>query len=332
MRWAAFAWFLVALAALSCNARAEEPALLLETRIDIGPVHGRLDHLAIDLARKRLFVAEYSNDSVGVIDLNLRKLARTIGGMNEPQGVAYVAAADVLYVANGGDGTVRVLHGADLSPAGIIKLDSDADNIRVDEAAGLVFVAHGEGGIATIDARAQELVSDIKLRAHPEGFALDPDGRTIYANVPGAHEIAVLDRAKSLQVASWPIKERGNYPMALEPSTPPRIVVATRAPARLLTTGTSQLAGQTLDDRALCGDADDVFVDVPHARKYISCGDGFVQIVSASAPSLSVQTSIGARTSLFVPELDRLYVAVPRGYIGHAAIWVFRMTSNAAAP
>jgi hypothetical protein len=39
-----------------------------------------------------------------------------------------------------------------------------------------------------------------------------------------------------------------------------------------------------------------------------------------------VRTVAGARTSLFVPELDRLYVAVRASAAEPAAIWVFKPT------
>ena len=47
--------------------------LQLETKIPLGSVAGRIDHMAIDLERHRLFVAELGNDSVGVVDLNTQK-------------------------------------------------------------------------------------------------------------------------------------------------------------------------------------------------------------------------------------------------------------------
>jgi hypothetical protein len=37
-----------------------------------------------------------------------------------------------------------------------------------------------------------------------------------------------------------------------------------------------------------------------------------------------IPTASGARTSLFVPEMDRLLIAVRSGLAGPAAIWVFR--------
>jgi len=60
---------------------AEQPApLLLETKIPLGSVSGRIDHFAVDPGRQRLFVAELGNNSVGVIDLKQPKVLRTIAG------------------------------------------------------------------------------------------------------------------------------------------------------------------------------------------------------------------------------------------------------------
>ena len=63
-------------------AHAAEP-LALEAKIALGNVAGRIDHLAIDLPRQRLFVAELGNDSVGIVDLKRRKLVRTISGLKQ---------------------------------------------------------------------------------------------------------------------------------------------------------------------------------------------------------------------------------------------------------
>src|SRR5499427_10588745 len=90
----------------------DPPPLQLESKIPLGDVRGRIDHMAIDLPRQRLFVAELGNDSVGIVDLKNRKLIHTIGGLNEPQGVGYVPSIGMLYVANGGDGSVRAFLGA----------------------------------------------------------------------------------------------------------------------------------------------------------------------------------------------------------------------------
>src|ERR1044072_7306278 len=98
----------VGIAPTQSNPRAAEPVpLRLEAKIPLGNVAGRIDHMAIDLARKRLFVAELGNNSVGVVDLDARKVVHRIAGLKEPQGAAYVQATDTLYIANRGDGSGR---------------------------------------------------------------------------------------------------------------------------------------------------------------------------------------------------------------------------------
>src|SRR5262245_53740767 len=96
--------------------------LQLEVKIPLGEVAGRIDHLAIDLARQRLFVAELGNDSVAVVDLNAGKVRHVITGLKEPQGVGYAPASDMVFVANAGDGTVLLFRGEDYEAVGGLDL------------------------------------------------------------------------------------------------------------------------------------------------------------------------------------------------------------------
>jgi YVTN family beta-propeller protein len=147
-------------------AHAAEP-LSLEIKIPLGKVAGRIDHLAIDLARQRLFVAELGNSSVGVVDLNERKVTRTISGLSRPQGVGYHQPTDTLYVANAGDGSVRLFRGPDYSVAGRIDLDDDADNVRLDAAANRIIVGYGNGALAVIDPENRSKIADIPNQGAP---------------------------------------------------------------------------------------------------------------------------------------------------------------------
>lgn len=59
---------------------AETYLLQLETKIPLGNVRGRIDHMAVDVKRQRIFVAELGNDAIGIVDLAQRRLIRTIAG------------------------------------------------------------------------------------------------------------------------------------------------------------------------------------------------------------------------------------------------------------
>jgi DNA-binding beta-propeller fold protein YncE len=332
MRYSCVVCF-VAIVAMSlapnrASPQAPGPLLMqLESKIPLGDVSGRIDHLAIDLSRQRLFVAELGNNTVGVVDLNEQKVQQVITGLKEPQGVGYVPSSDTLFVANAGDGSVLLFRGADYGAAGRIELGDDADNIRVDAASNRVFVGYGNGALATIDPATNAKIAEIPLQAHPESFQLARSTRRIFVNVPKAREIAVIDRFAGKQTARWAIENGSNFPMALDENSG-RVLVAFRNPAQLGVF--SMQDGSAIATVDACGDADDLFVDAKRQRAYLSCGDGYLDVFEAQGETYQraahVPTISGARTSLFVPEVDRLFVAARANPGAPAAIWVFRPT------
>jgi hypothetical protein len=129
------------------------------------------------------------------------------------------------------------------------------------------------------------------------------------------------------QAATWRVPGlRANFPMAWDEAHG-IIAVVYRSPARLVLLDSN--SGTVRAKLETCGDADDVFFDDRRKRIYVSCGAGSVDVFQgddvAYHLAARVPTSSGARTALFVPELDRLFVARRAGLIGsEAAILVFR--------
>jgi DNA-binding beta-propeller fold protein YncE len=311
----------VALAAAAMPAAAAEP-LQLEAKIPLGKVAGRIDHMAFDLARHRLLVAELGNDSVGVVDVEARKVVQRIGRLRNPQGVGYLPALDLLFVANAGDGSVRLYDGAHYGEAGRLDLGADADNVRIDAGVNRVLVGYGSGALAMIDPASRRKVSDVALPAHPESFQHDPGSHRIYVNLPDARAIAMIDPATH-KPAIWSMRSGGNFPMALRPAAQ-QVVVVFRSPARLGVFAMADGAGVAAAET--CGDSDDMFDDARRERIYVSCGEGFLDVFDAKEfrRVAHIRTVAGARTALFVPELDRLFLAVRASGAEPAAIWVFR--------
>jgi hypothetical protein len=305
---------------------AETAPLQLAAKIPLGQVSGRIDHMAIDLKRQRLFVAELGNDSVGVVELSTGKIIQQITGLKEPQGIGFDQLTDTLYVASAGDGSVRPFEGGGYVPKRPIDLGSDADNIRIDQNPNRVVVGYGGGGLALIDPSTRGKIGDLVLEAHPESFQIDPESNRIFVNVPRAHAIVVAERTTQKNVGKWPTADRGgNFPMALDPAHH-QVLVVFRAPAEL---GMFDMtSGKLVGTAQTCGDSDDLFFDAKRGRVYVSCGVGFVDVLerqgSAYHRIARIPTIPGARTSLFVPELDRLMVAVRATSSEPAAIWVFR--------
>ena len=164
------------------------------------------------------------------------------------------------------------------------------------------------------------------LRAHPESFQIEPGGARAFVNVPDAGLIQVVDLAKGQAIGALPTQgHHANFPMALDNGAH-RILIAFRSPPRLLVL--SNTDGSAVADLDTCGDADDLFVDARRHRVYVICGAGAVDVFEDNAGAYQrigqVGTAPGARTGLFVPELDRLFVAVRAAGPEPAAIWVFK--------
>jgi len=172
--------------------------LELEAKIPLGAVSGRIDHLAVDLKRQQFFVAELGNDSLGVVNLAAHRTRSTLPGLKEPQGIGYEPSTDVVYVANAGDGSVRLLWAEDLTSKGRIELGADADNVRIDNARNRVLVGYGKGALAVIDPKSGAKVADIPLKAHPESFQIDESTGRAFVNVPdaGRSRSSISRRAK----------------------------------------------------------------------------------------------------------------------------------------
>jgi hypothetical protein len=300
--------------------------LTLDYEIPLGNVSGRIDHMDIDLRRGRLFVAELGNDSVGIVDLTSRKIIHRITGLSEPQGVGYVANVDSLYVANGGDGSVRVFRGTDYAEIGRIELGADADNVRVDAAAGQVLVGFGGGGIAVIDAVQNRKIEEWRLPAHPEGFQIDHQAGVIFVNVPQASALIGLDSKTGRQQSRWKVPYSGNFSLALDANAQ-RILVAFRKPAKLVSYDIR--SGSIVSEAEICGDADDVFLQAPSGHIYITCGAGKIDVLREDGSGLEalgrLQTVSGARTGLLVPQLQDLFLGVRRRWNRPPSVRVYRL-------
>jgi DNA-binding beta-propeller fold protein YncE len=291
-------------------------------------VEGRIDHMSVDVQTRLLFVAALGNNTVEVLDLRAGKRVTSITGLREPQGVFFVPKENKLFVANGDDGTCRVFDGSSYKLLDTVQFPSDADNVRYEAAQNQIYVGYGEGALGVLDAANGKKVADIALRAHPESFRLEESGQRIFVNLPNAdHVIAVVDRSKRSVIATWQLEAQANFPMALDEADH-RLLVVTRRPPRLVVLNME--SGMQVASYPAVGDADDLFYDVAHKRVYISGGEGFIDIFDQSGPghyqpAAKIPTANGARTSLLVPELNRLYLAVPHRGNQEAEVRVYEV-------
>jgi DNA-binding beta-propeller fold protein YncE len=301
------------LALLICAGTLAAQPFKLEKSIPLPGVEGRFDHMAVDAAAQHLIVAALGNNTVEVIDLAGAKKLQSWSGMKEPQGVAYAADLKRIYVASGKDGKLRIYDSGTLKPAGELAVGEDADNVRYEAAHKRVWVGHGDGALAAVDAAGKK-IGAISLDAHPESFQFEKSGARIFANVPDASEIEVVDREKHTIIAKWPVKEAAaNYPMALDEANH-RLFAGCRKPAKVLVFNTD--TGKVTAQVPCPGDTDDLFYDAARKRLYVAGGEGFLEAFDQKGPDEyrsigKIATAPGARTGLYAPDLNRFFLAVP---------------------
>jgi DNA-binding beta-propeller fold protein YncE len=314
-----------ALCAARMTAQQDAPLQLVQT-IPLPGVEGRMDHLAIDAARQRLFVAALGNNTLEVLDARAGRRLHSIRGLHSPQGVAYLPESNRIVVANAQGGGFDWFDGDRYAITRKVDLSDDADNVRVDVAARRLYVGFGDGALGVLEMATGRRLADVPLKGHPESFQLERSGARIFVNVPAADQIAVVDKAKGAVTAAWPLSgARANFPMALDEANR-RLFVGCRDPAKLLVYDTQ--SGRVTAALDIAGDTDDLFYDAARKRLYVSCGAGFLDIVQQQdadhyARLARIPTAAGARTSLFAPELGRLYLAVPHRGSQQAEIRVY---------
>src|SRR5712692_514484 len=308
------------------SSSAQEPLTLVGS-IDLPRVEGRIDHLALDAANQRLYVAALGNNTVEVLDVRAAGThLKSLPGFREPQGIAVVADTKAVAIANGQGEGVQLVSADDYRPGPMVRLGDDSDNVRYDPSAKRVYVGFGSGALAAIDPAAAKVLAEAKLAGHPESFQLERSGSRIFVNVPTADHIAVVDRRGMKVVATWPVVgAKSNFPMALDEANH-RIFVGCRRPAKVLVYDTT--SGREVGSFDIVGDTDDLFYDAARKRLYVSGGEGFIDIFEQPDTNrfgrvAHVATAAGARTSLFVPEQNRLYLAVPHRGAQKAEIRIY---------
>ena len=299
--------------------------LQLIQRIPVPGVTGRIDHFTAYPKRRLLIFAGLGNNTVEVVNTFEGKVVQSIKGLDEPQGVLYVPEFNKIFVANAGNGTVKVYDGKTYALRKSIALgdEADTDNLRYDEASKRVFVGI-VGGIAMIDAATEaHIEKDLKgSGGHSESFQLEKKGSRVFVNVPDDNSVVnVIDR-KTGELTKWELNgAKANYPKALDEDNH-RLFVVTRRPPLLVVLNTD--TGKEIARVPVGGSCDDVYFDAERKRIYALGSEGYISAIQQNDPDhyaliANIPTTVGVRTGIFYG--TNLYVGVPAAGLEPAQIW-----------
>jgi DNA-binding beta-propeller fold protein YncE len=306
---------------MTAKAQDKQPLKLLVTT-PLPGFSGDFDHFGIDLKGKRLFLTAEDHKTVEVFDLMTGARIKSIEGFAEPHALVFLPDTGNFIVTDGGDdfGMVELVSGKDYSILNKIKLSPGVDGAIFNPVNKYYYVESGgnvpKGSthlINIIDTKTFKLVGDISLPGdHSEAMAISRDSKRLYVNLSGPKEVGVVDLDTRKLIASWPIPEAEtpNSMVLDEPNH--RLFIATRKPAKFFVFNID--TGKVVTSLPCTGINDDMWFDVPRKRIYVTGTDITTVFEQRDADHYEhvtdVPTGYRAKTSLLVPELNRLYVAV----------------------
>ena len=309
-------------------AYGQKGSLELARTISLPDVQGGFNHMSVDAERQRLFASAPTNKTLEIVDLSSGKPMRSLAG-EKPAAALYAPEFNQLYVTRGQ--SVVIYDGKTLDLITTVDLQSNLDELQYDPHAKELYVgcmSDDKTGIAVIGIPAGKLLGKISLPAKPQGIAVEHNGNRIFANMPTLKQIGVLDRKSRVALPSWPLQDvQGNTPIALD-ETRHRLFVGGRRPAQLMVIDTG--TGKPVAKVDINSDTDDLFYDPERRRVYVSCGEGFVDVIQQLDSDhyellARIPTVAGARTSTFSVRLKSLIVGVPRRGDEPAEIRVFKV-------
>ena len=327
----------------------DRPALRLVQTIPLPGVKGRLDHMAVDLEKKRLFVAAVDNGTLEVLDLGAGRAINSIAGMKDTQDALFLGGDfNKLYVSSL-DGTLRIFQGETFRLVQALKLEPDPNRLLYDPTTDLIYFGYGGQNVgfdayervgimqAKRGARSDQFVADMIAPTYRPGhlaeLALEDDGKLLVCD-SRADLIFQFDTRRRELLKAWPAHGDGAGDMSIDRAHH-RLFVGTRIPAEM--TVYNSLSGEEIVSLPGPETMDGVYYDADLKRIYMSGGrwygtpeasPGWVYVYQQKdadhyALVSKIMTRPGSGTSLFVPRLRRLYVAAQAIGGQEAAILAF---------
>jgi len=307
--------------AVRVDAQANAPLKLLHTT-PLPDFKGDLDHFAVDLKGNRLFVTAEVHKTVEVFNLKTGERIHSITGFGTPHEILFRPDSNTLIVADGGaDSGCKLVDGKSYQIIDNIKLPPGVDSAEYNPMTKEFYVENrgpdssaNTHMISIIDSVNFKHTGDMTLPGRrSEAMAIDRAGKKMYVNL--TDEVGVVDLPTRQLIARWPVPDAHvQNAMALdEPNH--RLFIATRNPPKLFVFNTD--TGKVVLDLPCVGVNDDMTFDTKRKRLYIT-GDGATSVFQQRDADhyehiVDVPTGFRAKTSLYVPQLNRLYIAVSGG-------------------
>jgi DNA-binding beta-propeller fold protein YncE len=254
-----------------------------------------------------------------VFDLRTGARLHSIEGFAHPLTMAYLAEPDRLVVTEGDIDSLELVDCKTYKIIKTLKLSKNVDHGVLDPVTKYFYVESGatpDGKthvLSIVDTNSFEVIGQIGGLSGDsnEGMVIDAETKTLYVNLTGSDEVGVIDLTTRQIIARWPLPDvHVAHAIALDKAHH-RLFTATRKPPQLVVFNTD--TGKVVASLPCVGVNSDMSIDAARNRIYVTGSDTASVFAQRDADHYQhlaeVPTAYRAKSSIFVPELKRLYIA-----------------------
>lgn len=307
---------------LVTSAYAADPLKLISTTPLPQITGGDFDHFDADLQRNRLYVPTEVYGSIEVFHLpDGRHLSSKRGLANSPHKILLTQDGKQLWIADAGGASMKVVDTASMAVTHSVPLEPQPDSGIVDEKRGIFYLGNGGKGdeghayISMISLADHSVLGRIAVPAKQvKAMAIDAATDRLFVNFRDRNEIGVIDLASQKLSAIWSVpRPSRNSALAFDPASN-RLFVGARNPGKLMVLDAAN--GNVVQTLDIVETSDEIIVDATHRRLYV-VGAGGLDVISAHGTDhyqidQHIDT-LGGKTALYLPSLERLYVVHSKG-------------------
>jgi hypothetical protein len=225
-----------------------------------------------------------------------------------------------------------VYDGATYRQLARIPLLKDADSVGYDISRHYLYIDNGGGDVgqsysmlSAIDTTAESKLADIRIEGDTlDAMTLDNYRPHIYVNDKATNQVVVIDRFSNSIIAKWPITlGKQNVAMALDEQRQ-RLFVGCRSGQIVVFDSNT---GKELQTLSIAAGIDDLIYD-PITRRIYAAAKGVIDVfeqrdLNHYVSRGTMATGTNGRTAKLVPQLNRLFAAVPQSAQQNARILVY---------
>ena len=167
--------------------------------------------IAFDSANNRMYVANYLDDTVSVIDTEENTVIATIDVGDHPSTLDSVN--NRMYVTNAFDNTISVIDTDDNTVIATIAAGTNPVGIAFDSANNRMYVAnYNQSIVSVIDTDDNTVIATISVGSFPFNIAFDSANDRMYVTEWKGHEVSVINTATNTVDATI---AAGDYPVGI---------------------------------------------------------------------------------------------------------------------